>query len=334
MNRLQRLLASIVLLALTQFGAISHAGITTAYIQIDLSVSTAPTPPVQPVVAGTFAYGVSCTATTGATFNFPSTPNNIVVNAATPTTGTITTYAGNSVSSGNTCTVTQLSRPAAPSGYAWAAAPANVAFTNMLSTGMPPPRNAAFSNVLIPLFTVTGVASPVGSGTISCDSPIAGGSTSTCTATANSGFHLGGFSTSSCGAASTTSPFVTNAITANCTVTATFLPDTVPVTTVANLPGGGSVSCVPNPVTLGNSATCTATAYSGYILTGISGCGASSSQSPMVTAALTAPCTVTAQFAVFVLPPSVPVPTLDAWMLLALALFIGAMALGLRARRA
>ncbi len=72
-------------------------------------------------------------------------------------------------------------------------------------------------------FAVTSVVSG-GGGTITCASPVASGSTTTCTLTPNAGFRIG--SVSGCGGVpGTTSPYITGVITAACTVTAVFVED-------------------------------------------------------------------------------------------------------------
>ncbi len=95
----------------------------------------------------------------------------------------------------------------------------------------------------------------------------------------------------------------------------------------------GSASCTPNPVAEGGTATCTATANSGYRLAELSGCGgAASSASPYTTGAVTAPCTVTAKFEAASPAAGVtPVPTLGEWSLMLLGLLAGA--LGMRRLR-
>lgn len=65
--------------------------------------------------------------------------------------------------------------------------------------------------------------------------------------------------------------------------------------TITTSPGThcSSMSCSPNPVYSGSTSTCTHTPASGYSTTGISGCGGSwSSGNTMVTAAMSADCTV------------------------------------------
>jgi uncharacterized protein len=150
--------------------------------------------------------------------------------------------------------------------------------------------------VNVPTYVVSGVANPVAGGSVNCTSPVAQGSTTSCTATANAGYSLTGIS--GCGGTpSATSPYTTGTITAACTVTADFALNTFVVSGVANPVAGGSVSCT-SPVTQGSTTSCTATANAGYSLTSISGCGGTPSAiSPHTTGPITATCTVTADFA-------------------------------------
>ena len=104
---------------------------------------------------------------------------------------------------------------------------------------------------------VTGVADPVAGGAVNCVSPVAHGSTTTCTVTTNAGYTFTGYS--GCGGTpAATSPYVTGVVTANCTVTGSFSLNTIPVASVAVSAAGGSVVCSPNPVPFGATTTCTA----------------------------------------------------------------------------
>lgn len=165
----------------------------------------------------------------------------------------------------------------------------------------------------LPGFLVSAVASPAGNGTVSCSpAVVASGSTTTCTATPSAGYMLTGISGCN-GVAGTASPYTTGAVTAACTVTATFAEITYPVTAVASPTAGGTVSCTPAAVSAGGTATCTATPQAGYAISTISGCnGTASTTSPYTTGAITAACTVTAEFRALAVAP---VPTLNTWML-------------------
>lgn len=185
-----------------------------------------------------------------------------------------------------------------------------------------------------PSYAVTAVANPAIGGTVNCTSPVVSGATSACTATANPNYVFSGFSTSSCGAAATASPFVSAPITAACTVTAAFRLNTLAVTTGVNLTAGGSLTCTPNLVLVGSTATCAAVANAGYALTGVSGCGGTIVASgSFVTAPITAACAVAAVFAPFVIAPAVAVPTLSGWILILLTVLVVGIGGAICARR-
>lgn len=143
-------------------------------------------------------------------------------------------------------------------------------------------------------FTVTPSAGL--NGTISPATPqtVTGGATTSFTVTPSTGYTaaVGG----TCGGTLTGVTYTTHPITADCTVVATFT-GSYAITTVANPNGGGTVSCMPNPVTSGSTSTCTAVPAAGYGLSSISGCGGTAgSASPYATGPITAACTVTANF--------------------------------------
>lgn len=90
------------------------------------------------------------------------------------------------------------------------------------TTDTTPGNNSASASTLVNALpvVVSGVVSGSG-GTISCASPVASGSTTTCVITPAPGFGIG--SVSGCGGVTgTTSPYTTGVITSACTVTATF----------------------------------------------------------------------------------------------------------------
>ncbi|GAB4088444.1 hypothetical protein GCM10028785_11130 [Hydrogenophaga soli] len=82
------------------------------------------------------------------------------------------------------------------------------------------------------------------------------------TVTANSGYtaSVGG----TCGGSLSGGTYTTSAVTADCAVAASFTLNTYTITLTANPLAGGSVSCSPNPVSHGSSATCTAAPNAGY----------------------------------------------------------------------
>lgn len=126
--------------------------------------------------------------------------------------------------------------------------------------------------VLQPLHTVSTTVSPPGAGLSGCTpNPVLDGTASTCSFTALGPYVLTNIS--GCGGvSSSSSPYTTGAVTGPCTVTATFTNTTTyAITTSASPAAGGTVSCLPNPVIHGGSATCAATASVGYTFANWSG---------------------------------------------------------------
>ncbi len=316
-------LIGLLVLCSTQFGATAHAGFSVATLRVNLGVTAAP--PAAPVtVNGSFTYGATCVGVVlpQLVLVFPPPAFTITTNTATPITASANLSTGAQAFASNNCTITQLTRPVAPAGFQWSGSPPDVVLTNIIAGSPPPVYAASFANVLV-LPTVTAVAAPPAGGTVTCTQPTTPLATSSCNATANSGFTFNGFTTSSCGAASASNPYVTNAITSACTVTAAFSVNTLPVTTTVNIAAGGSVSCTPNPVVLGSTATCTVVTNAGYVLTSISGCGGANTNttpSAFVTAPITTACLVSAAFAPLVVAPAAPVPTLGGGLLMLLGL--------------
>ena len=272
----------------------------------------------------TNALAAACTVTAAFTLN-----QYVVTAAANPAiAGTVT--CASPVNSGATslCSVTATTAGYTFTGWSTsgcgAASSAATYTTNALTANCTVTGAFALNN-----YTVTGVANPTLGGTVSCASPVSFNTTSSCTATANTGYTL--TSISGCGGtASATSPYSTGAVTANCTVTGNFALKTYAITTVASPALGGTLTCAPNPVAHGSTASCTATPNAGYSISpitgtaagagaelakalsgGIGGCGgAPTTTNPFTTAAVTAPCTVTANFVLNTFPVSTSVVVL------------------------
>ena len=142
----------------------------------------------------------------------------------------------------------------------------------------------------ITTYAITTAASPVAGGTVSCDTePVPHGSGSTCTAAANAGYTFADWSGDCTGTGACTLSNVTSAQ----SVTANFTLNSYTITATANPAAGGTVSCTPNPVNHGDTATCTATANAGYTFGGFSGDCAGAS---CTLASVTGPRNVTALF--------------------------------------
>lgn len=229
MKHYLRLLAGLVgfvVLCTTQLISTAHAGLSLANLRVNLAVTT--TPPAAPVtVNGAFTYGVTCIGTILPQFVlvFPPPAFTIAVNSVTPVANSATISTGTQAIAENTCTFTQLTRPAAPAGLQWSGSPPDVVIPNIVlgSDVSPPLYTASFANVLV-LPTVTGNANPTVGGTVACTSLTTAGGTSTCTATTNPGFAFAGFTTSGCGGPSSANPYTTASVSTNCTVTAAFAP--------------------------------------------------------------------------------------------------------------
>ena len=139
-------------------------------------------------------------------------------------------------------------------------------------------------------YNVNVTINPAGGGTVSCTSnPVSYGGSSTCTATAGSGFSFSGFS----GDCTGLTCVLTN-VTSTKNVTANFahLPNAVSTTVLPA--GSGMLTCTPNPVPWNTPTTCTAVAGPGYGFVNFSGdCSGTSCTLNNVTSAKS----VTANFA-------------------------------------
>jgi uncharacterized repeat protein (TIGR01451 family) len=238
----------------------------------------------------------------GVTMNLPTPANTTFVSVTAPAGTSCTTPAVGGTGNVN-CSVTGAMPPSslvfsvvvqiAPSFSGSLPATATVASTT--AEGAPGDESATANTAVgVLTFTVTGTASPPAGGTVNCTNPVAFGTTTTCSVSANAGYSIA--SISGCGAGpSTVSPFTTGSVTANCTVTATFIADIVVTGVVAG--SGGSISCA-SPVVSGNTTSCIVTPNAGFTIASISGCGGvTSTTSPYTTGVITAACTVTATFA-------------------------------------
>ena len=131
-------------------------------------------------------------------------------------------------------------------------------------------------------YAITTTANPAAGGTVSCSpNPVGHGGTASCTAKPAAGYTLKDFS----GACTGNTCSLSNVTTAK-SVTANFTQISYAITTTANPATGGTVSCSPNPVGHGGTASCTATPAVGYALKSFSGaCTGSTCSLSNVTAA-------------------------------------------------
>ena len=208
--------------------------------------------------------------TTGAIFDDCTVSAVFTSNAyaiATSATDGIVTCAPNPVPEGGTTHCTAMPNP----GYqftGWLGACQNTGagtgpcqLTNVTS---PQYVSATFE------FTTHGISiAPVSGGMVSCTpSPVPHGQTAMCSATPLPDHHFVGWSGDCAGSGSNPSCYFPS-VTRPLAISATFAPNTYAIATPAA--AHGSVTCTPNPVNHGQSASCTATPDAGYDFTGWTG---------------------------------------------------------------
>ena len=210
--------------------------------------------------------GLTCTLT-NVTANKTVTANFIansysVTATANPIAGGSVNCSPNPVTSGNTANCTATTNAGYTfNGFVGDCTGSTCALTNITA------NKTVTANFTANSYSITATANPTAGGTVSCSpNPVTSGSTANCTATPNSGYTFNSFG----GDCSGTICKLTN-ITANKTVTVNFTANNYSITATANPTAGGTVSCLPNPVTFGGSANCTATANTGYTFNGFSG---------------------------------------------------------------
>ena len=190
------------------------------------------------------------------------------------------------VAAGGSSTCTATANP----GFAFAGWSGNCTGQTCTLTNVTGARSVT-ANFSVATYPIATSVDPAAGGTVSCSpNPVSHGGSSTCTATPASGFTFVGWSGSCTGSTcSLTNVTSAKSVIANFTST----PGTFTVTTNANPPNGGTVSCSPNPVPSGDSTTCTATAKVGFAFAGWSG---DCSGSTCTISNVTSPKTVTAAF--------------------------------------
>ena len=175
----------------------------------------------------------------------------------------------------------------------------NYTFTNVTA------NHTISATFVINTFTVT--PSVTGSGTISPSTPqtVNYNQTTQFTVTPNTGYSIASV-TGTCGGSLVGNTYTTNAVTANCSVIANFAVNTYTVTPSAGT--GGTISpSIPQTVNYNQTASFTVTPNTGYHVTSVTGtCGGSLVGNNYTTNAVTANCTVTANFAIntFTVTPS------------------------------
>ncbi|HEV2272071.1 MAG TPA: kelch repeat-containing protein [Steroidobacteraceae bacterium] len=118
------------------------------------------------------------------------------------------------------------------------------------------------------------------------------GETTSFVITPYSGYVIDGVT--GCGGTLTGSMYTTGAINANCTVTASFMSH---YSVTATAGSGGTISPSSAMVIPGDTATFTVTPDSGYVITGVTGCGGNVTGTTYTTGPVDGNCTATASFA-------------------------------------
>ncbi len=146
---------------------------------------------------------------------------------------------------------------------------------------------------------VDGLAEPGAGGEVNCNPALVNlGGSSSCNAVPNQGWRFAGWDAPACNGILDPSCPLPN-ITSSTSVPAQFAPV---IATQVQPADSGSASCTPNPVPLGGTTTCTATAGSGYEFVGWSG-ACSGSDAVCQLTSIRAPASVTANFAALVVNP-------------------------------
>jgi N-acetylneuraminic acid mutarotase len=210
-------------------------------------------------------YQVTASAGTGGTISPPSA----TVNAGGTTMLTVTANSGYAISS-----VTGCGGSLSGTAYTTGAINANCAVT------------ASF----VAQYTVTATAGS--GGTISPPSAtVNAGGTTMLTVTANSGYAIS--SVTGCGGSLSGTAYTTGAINANCAVTASFI---LQYAVTATAGAGGMISPASVAVNAGSTTGFTVTPNSGYVVTGVTGCGGTLSGNTYTTGAINGSCTVSASY--------------------------------------
>jgi uncharacterized repeat protein (TIGR02543 family) len=278
---------------------------STGYRLVNIAGCGGTTTTVSPMVTG--AVNAACDVT--ATFALNTYPVTATANPTIAGVVSCTTPVNHGATS--TCSITSTT-----AGYTftgWTSTCGASASTGGYTTGAVTAACTVTAAFSLNSYPVTAVASPTGAGVVSCTTPVNHGATSTCSITSTTaGYTFTGW-TSTCGAAASTAGYTTGAVTAACTATATFSLNSYTITTQVLPAGSGTLSCVPNPVSHGAQALCTARPGPGYQLAqssanserakvvigggAITGCGGVPSNTlSFTTGNVTAPCTVTVNF--------------------------------------
>ena len=163
---------------------------------------------------------------------------------------------------------------------------------------------ATFTRTPSNLYTLTVTKSGTGTGTVTsnppgiscgadCSEVYSAGATVTLTAVPGAGSAFTGWS-GDCSGANPTTTVIMNG---NKSCTATFTLSQHTITTSANPPAGGSITCTPNPVGHGLQSICTVQINPGFTLVTVTGtCGGTLNGTTYTTNPITSDCMVEAQF--------------------------------------
>lgn len=211
----------------------------------------------------------------------------VIATTVNPSTAATISCTSNPVTNGSNSTCTYTANP----GYTFTNWSGDCTGASCVLTGVTAAKSVT-ANFTAPSYAITANVSPGGAGTASCTpNPVTGGSNSTCTASANSGYVFNGW-TGDCTGSTCVLGFVSSAK----TVTANFTLVSYGVNSSAQPASGGSVTC-PSNISSGANGTCSATANTGYTFSGWSGCSSSSGTICSLTS-VTSNQTVTANFSV------------------------------------
>ncbi len=229
-------------------------------------------------VAASFAintYTVTPSAGAGGTIN-PSTPQTVNYNATT--SFTVTPNTGyHIVSIGGTCGGSLVG---------------NTYTTNAVTADC-----TVVANFAINTYTVTPSAGANGTINPSTPQTVNYNATTSFTVTPNTGYHISSVG-GTCGGSLVGNTYTTNAITADCTVVANFAINTYTVTPSAGANGSINPS-TPQTVNYNQTTSFTVTPNTGYHISSVTGtCGGSLVGNTYTTNAVTADCTVVANFAI------------------------------------
>ncbi|MEJ5030774.1 IPTL-CTERM sorting domain-containing protein [Comamonas sp. MYb69] len=150
------------------------------------------------------------------------------------------------------------------------------------------------ANFTLNSYDIATTATPSEGGSVSCTpSTVAHGGGASCSATAQAGYTFASWAGDCTGTAASC---VLSNVTANKAVTANFSLNSYTITTSANPPEGGNLSCTPNPVAHGSNATCTAVPAAGFAAASFSGCTRVGSTNDCALTNVTAAAIVSAAF--------------------------------------